>query len=594
MLYQSLQKILVGAAVLSFAAISSVAAAANVSVLSDLENGTNENYYGQYWYVYDDHEDDGNTTITNLTKKDDLTYDFVPTEGGNTGTGGTLGKCAKMVFQLGTKKPSNANGDSWGNMAGMGTMLAADLNYMDLTGAQVIKFWAKIERPEGTPSTVDLRVEVCTAEFDPLNGGDNGYYHIILGVTGTWAEYSIPLSETDVGYGRLVQWDWSVTNKGAIPFNIKKVGKIQWCVSEDGNVTAWADKAGALYIDDISISPFTPHFFDEIETAKVGAPGATGLAANNMLCDFDLNVKNSVGYYSYCYTDIDANPTAGSSSTITSGATLVEETQKYTLIPSDGGVGGTPCASIAFELGTNFIEGANTVQPFVGIGTNLVSTGEEGGGMGEVFDLTPGTAVYFDYKLQSDNVKFVQFELGTDQTFGNPGAVYYVKCPNTLGEWKSARIELAATPAELVLPKWDDVTQTALDKTKTMKFQWKAQGAARATGTLAIDNVYLVGREIAPPKVIRTGMRAASAPFLVKQYNNQAQVSFALPQNIRSARVDLVSVQGKVLASQNVTRNGSSNHQVALPTSRLANGPYFVKVNFDNKDVKSSMISIIK
>ncbi|MBN1128080.1 MAG: hypothetical protein JXA71_03795 [Chitinispirillaceae bacterium] len=594
MLYNALQKMLVGAAVLSFAAISPVAAAGNVSVLSDLENGTNENAYGQYWYVYDDSKDGGNTTITNMTKKLDGTYDFLPSDGGNTGTGGTSGKCAKLAFQLGTTKPSNANGDSWGNMVGMGTMLAAENEYMNLTGAQVIKFWAKVERPAGTPASVDLRVEVCTKQFDPGNTpGDYGYYHIIKSIDGTWNQYQIPLSSTDAGFGRLVQWDWSVSGSGAVPFDITQIGKVQWCISEDGNVSAWADAAGVLYIDDVTIEPFTPHFFDEIETNKLGAPGATGLVANNMLCTFDVNVKNSAGFYGYCYTDIDANPVPTSASTISDGATLNDVTQKYTLITSDGGVGGTKCASITFELGTNFLDGTNTVQPFVGIGTNLVLTDANGGSMGEVCDLSQATAIYFDYKLESDNVKFLQFEFGTDQSFGNPGAVYYVKCPNTGGEWKSARVEFTATPPELVLPKWDDVTQLTLDKTKSMKFQWKAQGAARSTGVLAIDNVYTVGKAW-DQKVLHTGMRAASVPFQVKQYNNLAQVSFALPQNINGARVDLVSVQGKVLASQSVKRAGMSQYQVAFPTSRLANGSYFVKVNYDNKDVKSSMISILK
>ncbi|MBN2037692.1 MAG: hypothetical protein JW768_13205 [Chitinispirillaceae bacterium] len=591
MLYQAFHTMVLGAALFSVAVFAPASATGNVSLLSDLENGTNENYYGQYWYVYDDHEDGGNTTITNLTKKADGTYDFVPTASeGN--TSGSPGFGAKVAFQLGNTKPGDGT-NTWGNMVGIGTMLAAEGEYMNLTGANVIKFWAKVERPAGTGSQVDMRVEVCTKQFDPGNTpGDFGYYHTIIPISGTWAQYNIPLSSTDVGFGHLEQWDWSVSKSGAVPFDITQVGKIQWCISEDGNVTAWADAAGVLYIDDVTIEPFTPHFFDEIEVNKIGAPGATGLAADNLLSTFDNTTVNSAGFYGYCYTDVDANPT--NASAITAGATLSDVTQKYTLITSPGGVNDTKCASITFQLGTTFQDGANTVQPFVGIGTNLVRTDANGGSMGDVCDLSSATAIYFDYKLVSDNINFLQFEFTTDQSFGNPGAVYYVKCPKTGDAWKSARVELSATPAELVLPKWDDVTQTTpLDKTKTLKFQWKVQGAPRSEGTLAIDNVYTIGKAW-DIKVIHPRTRASNTAFQVKQLNNQAQVTFAMPQQARSAVIDLISMQGKVLASQSLNRAGNGKHLVAFPTGNLSNGPYFVKITCDNKDVKSGMFSVIK
>jgi hypothetical protein len=577
MLYNALQKVLTAVAVLSLAAISPAAAAGNVYVLSDLENATNENAFGQYWYVYDDHEDDGNTAITNLTRKADSTYAFVPTAGvGNTVAGGTPGYGAKIDFQLGSTNPGNADA-TWGSMAAMGTMLAPAGEYFSLEGAQKIEFYAKVERPTGTAATVDLRVEVCTEELK----ADNGFYHIIIPIKGTWEKYTIPLDTVDAGFGKLVQWDWSIKNNGAKPFNIKKVSQIQWCISEDGNVTAWTDAKGSLFLDDISISPFTPHFFDEIEVSKLGPAGA-GAPATSLISTFDVNMKNALGYFGFCYTDIDANPTAGSSSTITAGATLNDTTLKYVLAPSEGGVNATKCASISFELGTTFTKGASTevVMPFVGIGTSFVATDAAGTPM-EVRDLTGATSV-----------KFVTFEFSTDQAFGNEGAVYYVKLPNTAGVWQGATVDLGAAAAELVLPKWEDVTPTPLDKTKSTKLQWKAQGAARSTGTLAIDNVYIPGYT---PGVIHFGNKPTrQSAFSVKQQSNLAQVSFALPQSVNNARVDLVSMQGKVLASQSVKRNGSSTYQVALPTSRLANGSYFVKVNYDNKDVKSSMISIIR
>jgi hypothetical protein len=587
MLYNALQKMLVGAVVLSFAATSQVTAAGNVSVIADFENATNENYWGQYIYLYDDHKDKGNTKITNqVMNLTDSTYNFLPVKDvGNTVTGGTPGYGAEVDFTFGSTNPGNASA-TWGSMVGIGCMFASEGSFMDLTGADKIEFYAKIERPKGTASTVDMRVEVCTQELD----ADFGYYHTIVQLSGTWTKCTIPLDTVDKGYGKLIQWDWSVTNGGKKPFNKTKVSKIQFCISEDGNVTAWKDASAALFIDDITISPFTPHFYDEIEAAKLGAPGAAGLLPTNMICDFEASgLKNALGYYGYCYTDADANPSGPSA--IILGATTDSTTGKPKLTLSDGGVTAGSCASISFQLGTTYLKDGNTVMPFVGIGTNLVPTDASGGAM-DVCNLGTATAVYFDYKLQSPTCKFVTFEYGSAQSFGNSGAVYYVKLPSTNGEWKGATVDLSATATELVLPKWKDVTPTALDKSKTTTFKWKVQGAAHSEGTLAIDNIYVPGYT---PAVIHFGNKPVfKSAFTVKQLGNAAQVSFILPQNVSNARVDLVSMLGKVLASQSVLRSGAGKYQVAFPTGCLANGSYFVKINYDNKDAKSAMISVIK
>jgi hypothetical protein len=210
MVYQALKRIMTGAAVV-FAGISLNAGGGTV-VLSDLENGTSINNYGQSWYVIDDNLDGGNSTISNMTKNLDNFYDFLPTAGaGNSAAGSTPGYGAKLAFHLGTAKPHNAEDDAWGNLIGMGTRLAFPGEYMDLTGASNITFWAKVERPEGTPATVDLRVEVCTAEFEQENGRDEGYYHIIISIAGTWTKYDIPLSTIGVmatlfsGIGRFLR-----------------------------------------------------------------------------------------------------------------------------------------------------------------------------------------------------------------------------------------------------------------------------------------------------------------------------------------------------------------------------------------------------
>jgi hypothetical protein len=556
-----------------------VPAAAQVSVLSDLENGSNENAYGQYWYIYADTADGGNSKCTNMTQKADGSYNFLPTKDqGNTLAGGTPGYGAKVDFKLGNVKPHNASA-SWGNMIGAGTMLAAEGQYFDLTGAQKIEFYAKVSGPA---TSVDMRVEVCTQELE----ADFGFYHIIIPITDQWAKYTIPLDTVDKGFGKLEQWDWSVTGNGAKPFNLQKVSKIQWCISEDGNSTKWADAVGTLWLDDISVSPFTPHFRDEIEAAKLGAPGGTGLDAKALLTDMEKNA-NATKFYSYCYTDVEANPTGAS--TITAGATMDSLTGKYLLVLTEGtGVAASKCAAITFELGTTFTSGANLVMPFAGIGTNLSND------LGTVStDLTPATAIYFDYKLKSDKIPFLTFEVRTNQTFGNADAVYYVKLPSTNGEWKGATIDLKAATPELVLPLWTDVTPSPLSLAQTMKFQWKAQGPARATGDFAIDNVYVVGKDFTPVMFGKT-VKTATPDFVVKQTASAANIAFTMPQQVNAARLELVTVQGKVIASQSVKNAGKALYQASFQTGNLASGSYLVRLNAENTIVKSAMVSIVK
>lgn len=577
MVSKLLHQTFVRAVVVSCAAL--LPALAQVSVLSDLESGTNQNAYGAYWYVYDDNKDLGNSTFTNMGPKNaDGTYNFAPTANeGNTATGGTPGYGAKGAFKLGDVKPHSATA-TWGNMIGMGTMLAPEGSFLDLTGAQKIDFYAKVTGPA---TTVSLRVEVCTPELDGTYGGDYGYYHIIIPITSSWAKYTIPLDTVDKGFGKLVQWDWSAENK-VVPFNIKKIEKIQWCISVDGN-TAWKQAEGALYLDDISISPFKPHFPDQIEDAAITAPGAVGLDAKNLLADFE-SAKNKAKYYSYCYTDVDANPGAGKSSVITAGAEIDSTTNKYKLTLSDSGATGK-CASLQFELGTLFTSGSNSVMPFVGIGTNLCNDP-----LNTVMtDLSSATAVYFDYKL-GGAVQYMSFEFKTNQLFGNKDAVYYIKLPTTNGAWKGARVDLKPTN-KMVLPTWKEVTPLPIDLTQTLKFQWKVQDAPKASGVMAIDNVYVIGKDFSPVRMGKT-MQGIVPAFSVKQAATTAIITFAAPQHFNTAALELITVQGRCVASQSIRNTGMKKYQVSVPISSLGSGTYLMVLRTDNADVKRELISI--
>ncbi|MBD3392563.1 MAG: hypothetical protein GF410_11140, partial [Chitinivibrionales bacterium] len=379
-------------------------ATAQTAVIGDCENGTNQNNFGAYWYVYTDFEDGGNSEISNADPNGDGTYEFTVTEGEGCPSG-TAGYGARMDYTLGDTDPGSGS-VTWGSSAGVGTMLALEGEVCDITGAETITYWAKADPP------VDIRVEIATSVVE-----DFCYHHTIHSIGSSWEKFTITLSEP-LG---IQQYSWGEE----VAFDPTKVEKVQWAISEDEGATE--NSSGSIWIDDVKIQPYTFVPADACESC-VSAPGA--VPGDFLLADME-ETQNGLGYYTYCYNDVGERSVSSPEDYSEIFEGVDNDDPEIPILILDGGEGydNTEGAYIGFQLGPTYQEGSNTILPFVGIGTNLA----------DELGLSPFNAqaagapgVDFMYKTTGD-YEYVALEVETDQDFGNPGAVYYVKLPATEG-----------------------------------------------------------------------------------------------------------------------------------------------------------------
>jgi hypothetical protein len=531
------------------------------ALIDDCEGGTNENKFGAYWYYYDDAADEGTSTIKNAPKVG-KEYTVAPTTAeGNNGTAGYV-----LDYTIGTKCKT---GCTW-NYVGAGTMLATEGNVCDLTGATKITYWAKANPP------VTLNVEVAISDITNFN-----YHRTLQKVTATWAKYEIILKEgTGIG-----QQAWGETK---VPFNPKHVTKIQWQVHSEQK----PEPAGKLYLDDVSVGPYT-FIPPDVKMSCIGpaGAGATLGAALSTLDVLPYNQNAAKGYW-YCYNDVGKRAVTSQTefSAITAGATI-DATSLTTapLLAIDGqGQNSTNGAYIEFELGKNYIDAGTTVRPFVGLGTSLSDKLET-----TYYNAKAdgATGVYFDYKTSGTALN-MRFECVADNVaFKNPGIVHYLLFPNTKGEWKGAKVLFT----DLMLPNWKEVTAlTASDKAintaALKKLQWAVQDGAGTTGSLAIDNVYMIGATKITPigagaPVVFQNANQKNAGIRALFANHNLMVTLTQNQAIASGSVALLNAKGATIAHTAVQPT-AANATVAktLNVGNVAKGIYFytVTLNYAN------------
>ena len=98
------------------------------------------------------------------------------------------------------------------------------------------------------------------------------------------------------------------------------------------------------------------------------------------------------------------------------------------------GVNGGDAAGIEFTLGPSWLQGPNTIQPFVGFGTRLsddLSVSH--------LNATGSTGLSFDYKTTGTEIDYVTLEVKDERNLG-AGIAHFTLLPATKGEWKSATL----------------------------------------------------------------------------------------------------------------------------------------------------------
>jgi hypothetical protein len=453
----------------------------------------------------------------------------------------------------------------------MGAMLCATGSTINLTGATSVSFWIK------TSNAIQVDFMVLTKEVETV--ADFGYFHALVpttAVANTWTQVTVNLA---AGIGGISRPAWAEQKNPGIAFNIKSVEKLQWQVHSDQVLTTGP---GSITLDDIWIKgnyTFTP---PDLCPSCVGAAGQTPGA---LLASFDKPAMSAInanarGYYWFCYNDgANRSPLVTSPSqfsSITGGVDpTIDPLSPPLLVVGPNGYNSTNGADIKFTLGPIFKKNSTdvtTIQPFVGLGTNLWNDKTSS----DVYNAQAdgATGVYFDYMTgaTTDTTLNVRLEVYAN-TFAKEGVVHYINLPSTKGAWKGAMVPFDT----LKLPAWDGVnTAEKLDRTILKKLQWAVQGGTGKSGEVAIDNVYMIGAT-----KITTGFGGAIkyqfnsnksfdgfAPSLI---NNTLKVAFT--KGLSNASISLVNTKGAIVAK---TMAASSIAQVNV--AGLAKGLYMLVV----------------
>ncbi len=515
------------------------------AVVEDCE-GKNQNKFGYYWFFFDDATDGGNSSLPGVTKTGS-NYTVAMS------TGGHSGNCLAMPYKLGPKATKGGF-----NYVGCGTMLCAEGQVLDITGATAFTFWVKAQKA----TIIDFIVPTKDVT-------DWGYHHKLVSVTTEWTQASVPLSELAVP-----SWGAGGT------FNPKTVTKLQWQMHTD-NVAK--DSSGTVWLDDIGITGYTFIGPDQCPTCMAEPGAGTGALLSNL--DVNPFTKNARGYFWFCYNDSKNHTPAVSSpsdfSQILAGATIdATDFIKDPLIQIDtaakNGYGGTNGVYLKFTLGPTFKQGSdstNIIKPFVGLGTLLSSNGTATDAYNASLD--GATGIYFDYMLSSSGTATeLKLEVYAND-FTKGGVVHYIRLPATCAAgqnvWKGATIPFT----RLKLPAWDGVNQTeALDATKMKKLQWAVQDAPGTQCELAIDNVYLLGAtKITSLNAVK--FRASSLPAA-------RGISISVVKNFLKVRlpaagissVNLVSTRGAIAAKG----SRPSGETAFLNINGLAGGVYILEI----------------
>jgi hypothetical protein len=513
------------------------------AVLEDFE-AKNQNKFGYYWFYFDDSNDGGNSTLPGLTKDGD--YAVTPT------TGGHAGNCLMLPYKLGPKATTNKC-----NYVGCGTMLCADKDSLNITGATGFSFWAKAKKE----TYVDFMVLTKSVK-------DYAYHHKVVTVPTEWTQITVALADLEQP-----TWGKKVT------FDPKCATKLQWQMHTDN---VGKDSSGTVYLDDIVIAGYTFVAANECPTCA-GAPGSgTGAILSDM--DASPNDRNARRYFWYCYNDAEnhATPVASQSdfSRILAGAAI--DIEDLTAAPSltidpeaKKGYNNTPGAYLNFTLGPSFKQAGDTtaiIRPDVGLGTLLSKNGTAT----DVYDAKAdgATGIYFDYMLASSSPT-TQLTLEVyANSFTKGGVVHHVKLPATCGSgeavWKGATVPFT----KLKLPAWQGVDQTvALDATIMKKLQWVVQDAPGVQCELSIDNVYFLGAtKITVAAKVRGDAAADRSVISARVMKKTLRVS--LPSGFKNASLALVDTRGAIRARA----SRCSGKSALLDIKGLAKGLYVLVV----------------
>ncbi|MDB5106196.1 MAG: hypothetical protein JWP91_3885 [Fibrobacteres bacterium] len=559
---------LVGAAAVS---MSAGAVKAQDALMDNFEAGTNQNKFMSYWYYYNDAVNLGTSKVISSKPGTGTELLFDPTV--SLGADETGGKAAKLDYEMGPTPLSCGGTCTFGQFVGFGTDFTPTKKALDLTGATKITYKAKAAAP--TVVVVQVSITSVTSQ-----AGDQQFavHEVTHNIGTSWKTYEVALSETALK-DALKQPSWA---KPAVPFNPKEVEKIAWKVSMDA---ATNPLKGTILIDSVVVRNYTwPNPYACMTC--VGLPGA---GTGGLLADFESLPKNQnkAGFYWYAYNDAEGRTVSSQAdySEIFGGVTpnaLVPTKPDLTIAGAKGNAAGD-AAFIEFTLGPTWLQGANTIKPFVGVGTRLSDELNV-----SHFNASTSTGISFDYKTTGTDIDYIRMEAKDERNLG-AGIVHFTLLPGTKGEWKSATIPWT----KMQLPDYAEVALIA-DQTLHTKsleqIQWTFQGDPKKTGSIAIDNVKMVGMAKVDTSfvgLVAPARNASSHGLSAMASGNALQVAFAFPAGRNIGVAELLDTRGKVVSRENLDLQGGAR-TFAMPLAGKASGVHFLRLKTVNQSGRVS------
>ncbi len=428
------------------------------AVLDNFEDGDNGNWWGGYWYTFDDSSNNGNSVVNPIPDAK-----------------GGIGFIPSDV----TDQPNNNfAGRMWGQLGsgyqyafvGMGTNLGqsgsnpAPVNISAYTG---VRFKAK---GSGTYQfkLVDPAAET-TRNFK--------VYLKTFTVSSSWQTVTVNFNETDLAYG------WGNYNNKTNP-----------------NASEWSDKpplsqvlqgCQAFQWQTVEQTAGTQVdlWIDDIELIGGGSslptkPTSTTTGPVDDLEDGDA--ANALSGYWYTFDDSERG-----------GNTTVNPPKGTDFTPTSPGAGGSSyCASFSWTIANPTYS-----EPFAALGTNLTPDGPP-----SVADASNTQGIKITYK--SDAYHILKITVNDSTISSDPNGVPYQVCLPPKTNWTTVTFGWD----EFVIPAWfmqennkagvDAMNNlklsTRLNKVMQIHFQsapvrYKSGG----TGTFYVDDIYTVGGSIA-------------------------------------------------------------------------------------------------
>ncbi len=552
---------LLGAAAVS---MSAGAARAQDALMDDFEGGSNQNKFMSYWYYYNDAANQGTSKVNSSKPGTGVELLFDPSV--SIGVDESGGKAAKIDYEMGPTPLSCGGTCTFGQFIGFGTDFTPSKKALDMTGATKITYKAKAAAP--TVAVVQVAITSVTTQ----TGDQQFAVHEVTHNIGTsWKTYEVALSETALK-DALKQPSWA---KPAVPFNPKECEKISWKISMDA---ATNPLKGIILIDSVMVKSYVwPNPY-----ACMSCVGLVGAGTGGLLSDFETVPKhqNKAGFYWYAYNDADGRTVASQAdySEIFGGVTPnpLLPTKPDITIAGLKGVGGGDAAGIEFTLGPSWLQGTNTIRPFVGVGTRLSDELNV-----SHLNATGSTGLSFDYKTTGTDIDYLTLEVKDERNLG-AGIVHFTLLPSTKGEWKSATVPWAS----LQLPDYDEVKLLA-DKTLHIKsleqIQWKFQGSPKKTGAFYVDNVKIVGMAAVDTSKVGIQARAKSRSRGLTAFADARglQVAYAFPAGRTIGSVELLDSRGQVAARMPFDVQGGARSLV-MPVTGISRGVHFLRIKADN------------